>query len=128
MQFDLIICSSQGLPKYIKTKVETICFYLILTFLEKQKKRPRISPPVSFCMIFEDYYLIDFTSWGIWQYVYCNCLLPGCDITSFETKLNFFIKPFFVFNITPKMSRKKFKYHGNKKSFYDEVKSIFHHF
>ena len=117
MQFDFIICSSQGLPKYIKNKVETICFYLILSFLEKQKKRSRISPPASLCMIFEDYYLIDFTSWGIWQNVYCNCLFPGCDIISFKTKLNLFIKPFFVFNITPKISRKRFKISWEQKEF-----------
>ena len=50
---------------------------------------------------------------------------PGCDIINFEVNLIFLIKP--IFNKTKK-SRQKCKYLENKKSFYGEIKNIFHHF
>ena len=50
---------------------------------------------------------------------------PGCDVINFEINIIFLIKP--VFYLTRK-SRQKFKYLENKKSFYVEIKSIFHHF
>ena len=50
---------------------------------------------------------------------------PGCGIINFEISLIFLIKPFFYLT---KKSRQKFKYLDNKKSFRDEIKSIFHHF
>ena len=49
---------------------------------------------------------------------------PGCDVINFEINIIFLIKP--VFYLARK-SRQKFKYLENKKSFYVEIKSIFHH-
>ena len=48
---------------------------------------------------------------------------PGCDVTKFE--IIFLIKPFCYMT---KKSRQKFKYLENKKSFWGEIKSLFHHF
>ena len=42
-----------------------------------------------------------------------------------EIKLIFLIKPFFQHD---KNSLQKLKYLENEKSFYDEIKSVFHHF
>ena len=50
---------------------------------------------------------------------------PGCDILNFEINPIFLIKPFYYLT---KMLRQKFKYLENKKSFWGEIKSNFHHF
>ena len=50
---------------------------------------------------------------------------PGCDVIKFKINLVFLIKPFLYIT---KKSRQKFKYLENKKSFQQEIKSIFHHF
>ena len=50
---------------------------------------------------------------------------PDCDAIDFEINLIFLIKPF---SYTTKKSRQKFKYLENERSFYREIKSIFHHF
>ena len=42
-----IVCPSGGLPKYIKIKMLTTCFYLKLSFFKKQK-RCRTCLPTSF--------------------------------------------------------------------------------
>ena len=49
----------------------------------------------------------------------------GCDVINFEISLIFLIKPFCY---TTKKSRQKLKYLENEKSFWGEIKSIFHHF
>ena len=81
---------SWGLSKYIGTKLQTTCIYLIKTFL-KNKKRSGTILPVSFSVWFLKknislvifYYLtkfkclVVFTSWDIGQYVYRNCLLTS---------------------------------------------------
>ena len=61
------------------------------------------------------------------QYVLVNVCVyfPGCDVINFESNLVFLIKSFLY--MTEK-SKQKFKYLENKKSFQDEIKSIFHHF
>ena len=69
--------------------------------------------------------MIAFTSWDIGQNVYCNSLLPGCDVKNSEISLIFLIKLFFDMI---ENSRQKFKYLENEKRFYGEIKSIFHHF
>ena len=51
-----IVCSSRGLPKYIKTKVLVICSYPILSFLKKQKEVWNLSLYLISCMIFEEKY------------------------------------------------------------------------
>ena len=50
---------------------------------------------------------------------------PGCDIIKFEINRIFLIKSFCYMT---KKSRQKLKYLENKKSFWSEIKSIFHHF
>ena len=50
---------------------------------------------------------------------------PGCDVLNFEINPIFLIKPFYYLT---KMLRQKFKYLENKKSFWGEIKSNFHHF
>ena len=59
------------------------------------------------------HWLLDY-SWDIGQYLHCNCLFPGCDVINFEIDLIFLIKPFIYMT---KMTRKKFKYVENEKSF-----------
>ena len=51
--------------------------------------------------------------------------LPVCDVINFQINIIFQITPFFFMT---KKSRQKFKDLEIKKSFYDEIKSIFHHF
>ena len=57
----------------------------------------------------------------------CNAIVcfPGRDVINFEMNLIYLIKPFFYMI---KKSSQKLKYLGNAKSFYGEIKSIFHHF
>ena len=50
---------------------------------------------------------------------------PGCDVIKYEINLIFLIKPFWYIT---KQSRQKLKYLENGKSFWGEIKSIFHHF
>ena len=42
--------------------------------------------------------LVAFTSWGIGQYVYCNCLLTRLWLNNFEINLIFLIKEFLLHN------------------------------
>ena len=51
--------------------------------------------------------------------------LPGCDVINVEINLIFLIKPFCY---KTEKSRQKLKYLENEKSFWGEIKSIFHHF
>ena len=50
---------------------------------------------------------------------------PVWDVIEFEINLIFLIKPF---RYITKKSRQKLKYLDNEKSFWGDVKSIFHHF
>ena len=50
---------------------------------------------------------------------------PRCDVRHFGINLIFQIELLFYMT---KKSRQKLKYLENEKSFYDEIKSIFHHF
>ena len=50
--------------------------------------------------------------------------LPGCDVINFEINLIFLIKPFCY---KTKKSCQKRKYLENEKSFWGEIKNIFHH-
>ena len=45
---------SWGLSKYIKTKLQTTCFYLMWSFNKKQKEVWNQSPALIFCIIFEE--------------------------------------------------------------------------
>ena len=48
-----------------------------------------------------------------------------CEVINLEINRSPLIKPFFYIT---KKSRQKYKYIKNEKSFYHEIKSIFHHF
>ena len=50
---------------------------------------------------------------------------PGCDVIKFEINIIFLIKPLCYMT---KKSRQNLKYLENEKSFWREIKSIFHHF
>ena len=70
-----------GLSKYIETKLQTTCSYLIYTAcLKSKKKRFGTSLPASFPAWFLkkniSHCLIVFISWDVGQYMYCNCLFP----------------------------------------------------
>ena len=45
-----------GLSKYIETKLQTTCFYLILSFFKKQKEVWNQPPSFVFCIIFQEKY------------------------------------------------------------------------
>ena len=91
--------SSWGLSKYIKTKMQSNCFYLIKSFFKKQK-RSGTSLPDSFSAWFLKkniylvifYYLTNFhclvvfTSWDIEQYVYCLIAKNNIRIVVLEIK------------------------------------------
>ena len=81
--------SSWGLLKYIETKVQSTCFELILIFFKKTKRGLELVSMVPhflhnfgrrhmlcFLLLTDQVsYLVVFTLWNIWQYVYCNYLL-----------------------------------------------------
>ena len=66
-----------------------------------------------------------FTSWDIWQHVYCNCLFPSLYVIHVEIYLSFVIKQF---SYMTKKSGQKFKYLKNEKWFHVEIKTISHQF
>ena len=70
---------------------------------------------MSDCLYFSRY-------WGIYV---LQLLTRVCGIIKFENNLIFLIKPFWYMSEKP---RQKLKYFENKRSFSDEIKSIFHHF
>ena len=104
----------------------------------KYNKRSRTSLPVYFCAWFLNKHILWlnsinwqniivrlFISWDIGQRVYYNCILTRLRQPNFEINLIFVIKLFFY--MTRKW-RQNLKYLENEKSFYGELKSIFHHF
>ena len=81
---------SWGLSKYIKTNLQTTCFYLKSNkvFLKIKERSGASLPnsffasllkknisPVIFYELTKFHCLVAFTSWDTRQYVYCNCLL-----------------------------------------------------
>ena len=72
IQFDFM--ASWWLSKYIKVKLQTTCFYLMLhAFLAWIWRK-------TFLLLYSInwpsfHFLVAITSWDIQQYVYCNCLL-----------------------------------------------------
>ena len=133
-QFISTVCKGWGLPKYIKTKVLIICFYLIYW-----------SPYLIFCMIFEKkkkkkkhgfklYYihrpnffaglLLLLKILGNTCFVTICC--PVCDVINFEINRSFLTKLTFSYII--KKSKQKCKYLKNERNFYQEIKSVFHNF
>ena len=91
------------------------------------------------CMIFQEkcfsYYILLTDQISLSDYLYflkywamsvlrLFCF-PGCDVINFEINLIFLIKPFFYVTIK---SRQRFTYLENEKSFWDQIRSTFHHF
>ena len=134
IQFVFIVCPRQGLPKY-ETKMLTTCFYLRKLFKKNQKSLNLVSPPF-LKRIFLALYSINwpnFIAWLslLWE-ILCNIIcvvmiyFPVYDVINFEITLAFLSSSHFP--TWPKKSVEKFRYLKNKKSFLDEVKSIFHYF
>ena len=80
---------------------------------------------VAFYKLTKFHCLIPFTSRDSGQYVYYDCLLTRMWRHKFEISLTFLMKSFWYM---AKKSRQKLKYLENGKSFWREIKSIFHHF
>ena len=102
-----ITCPISGLPKYIKTKLLTTCFYLIQNF-SKTKRGLELVYLRRFLRIFEEKYfsgyilLMNSFIAGLslfleifGQYLYCNYLLPVSDVKNFEINLSLFIRLYF---------------------------------
>ena len=82
-----------GLSKYIETKLQTTCFYLILSIFKKWKIKRGLKlvslrhflhnfwgkiflkKKFFFYQLTKFHFLVVFTSWDIRQYVYYKCLL-----------------------------------------------------
>ena len=116
-----------GLSKYIETKLQTICFYLILSFFKKNKRGLGTSLPAAF---FHDFWRnlfpvlnsINRQNFTVWLSLFlkilgnmCIVILcqPGCDV---KFKLNFYFQSRRFFCMTKK-SRQKLEYLQHKKSF-----------
>ena len=107
--FVLIVCQVEDYRKWLKLSCRAFTFTSYKAFL-KSKKRSGNSLPASFSAWFLKkniyivifYYLtkfqclVAFPSWDIGQYVYCNCLLTGCDLKNFEINLIYLNKSFLL--------------------------------
>ena len=101
---------SWGLSKYIETKLQTICFHFILSFIKKQKGRLELVSLLYFPhnfwkKIFLSLYSINWPNFIFWLLLLCeilgnmliaNVCEPGCDVLNFEVDLIFRVKPFFL--------------------------------
>ena len=103
MQFVFIVCLSQELLKYIKTKVLITCFCLNKAFL-RNKKRFGTSLPVSFSALFlKEGIAINPQNLIVSLLLLLEILGNMCiiiiyilvyDVRNFEINLSFLIKPF----------------------------------
>ena len=124
-----------GLSKYIKTKLKTICFTSYSAF-QKIKRRLELAslPHDLWRKIFLLLYSINWPNLTVWLPLLCEifgkCIVIICKLSSgvmnFEVKLIFLIKPFSLY--MTKKSWQKLKYLEKEKSFWDEIKIIFHNF
>ena len=87
----IFICLNRGLPKYIKNKMLTSCFYQISSFFKKWRGLELVSLPHFLHDFWRKVFLILYllthqitlsgcffsTSWDIGQYVNCNHLLSS---------------------------------------------------
>ena len=139
MYFVFIVCHVEDYRKWLKLSCRSLAFTSNEAFL-KNKKRTGTSLPnsisawylkkniylVIFFYLTKFQCLVAFTSWDIGWYVYCNSLLTRL----WRNKFLYwpYISKSSRFFCMTKKSRQKFKYPENEKSFYDEIKTIFHHF
>ena len=102
--------TSWGLSKYVETKLQTNCFYLILSLFEKVKRGLELVSLPHFLhnvlrKIFILLYSINWPLFIVWLSLHCAILgnihiiivcKPGCDVMNFEVNLIFLIKSFFL--------------------------------
>ena len=130
--------SSWGLLKYIETKLQTTCFYSILTFLKSKK---------SLELIFEKKYfssyilLIDISNNILLSFIVRLPLLYFLGYWAISI-LQFFVNQVVTswiskltlsfwssrFSTMTKKSWQKLKYFEDEKGFSDQIRSIFRHF
>ena len=123
------------LSKYIKTKLQITCFYIIFGFFKKIKKGLRLVCPSSFSDNFwrKTFILICSINWPsfiVWLSLFREILGNMCIafvsqvVTSWILMLTL---PFYSsrFSHMTKKSLQKPKYLENEKSFLGEIKSIF---
>ena len=107
IQFAYIACASQLLPKYIKTKVQIVCFYLLQSWFKK-KKRSGTSLPASFFTWFLrkiiKLHSINGPNFVFWRPILLEVLKNMCilnnrfstdDVINSKINISFFMKLFF---------------------------------
>ena len=100
---------SWGLSKYIETKLQTTCFYVIMLFYKIKRGLELVSLPHFvhnfWRKIFILLYSINPSSFIVWlpllrEILGDMCIVivwkPDCDVMTFEVNLTFLIKPFFL--------------------------------
>ena len=100
---------SWGLSKYIETKLQTTCFYVIMLFYKIKRGLELVSLPHFvhnfWRKIFILLYSINPSSFIVWLLLLREilgdmCIVivwkPDCDVMTFEVNLTFLIKPFFL--------------------------------
>ena len=98
---------SWELSKYIETKLQAACFYLIYGFFKKLKEVWNESPYLILCMIFKEKIFLK-----LYSISWANCtawlsLLGQYDVINFEINLSFSWSPFFYMTKTLNISRTK---------------------
>ena len=100
------------LSKCIETKLQAICFYLMLSIFLKIKGSLELVSLIYFLhkfwrKIFLLLYSINWPSFRIWLFlireILCNMSIAlvcwlGCDVKIFEINLSFLIKSFFLYD------------------------------
>ena len=121
------MCSTSGLPKYIKTKVLSTCFYLIWSFFKKTKWGLGLVSLPNFLQdfwwnIFLMLYFIwlNFIAWLplLLELLSNMCIVITCcplwDVIDFEINHSFLFTPFFYMT---KRSAQKCKYLKKNKKY-----------
>ena len=98
-----------GLSKYIETKLQTTCFYLIWSIFLKKRGLELVSLPHFLHnfrrKIFILLYFIDWPNFIVWLPLPCEILgdiciaivcKPGCEVMNFKVNIIFLIKQFFL--------------------------------
>ena len=113
-----IMCPSQDQPKYVKSKVSAICFFIYIKLFYKIKDGLELVSLPHFLRniwrkIFITLYLINWSNVIAWlplilEILSNMCIViiccPVCDVINFGINLNLLIKPFLYIT---KTSRKK---------------------
>ena len=99
-----LLCGKWGLSKYIETKLQTTCFYLILKLVS---------------LIFGENYLFCYILylWDIGQYVYCNCFLTKLWCHEFWSQPYLSNQAVAAFYMWPKRQDKSLNILSTKRAF-----------